>query len=728
MSGGTFGVVLVSAAVVALGLHAGLVSGSDIFVGTSLPVVLGVVTPVWVLLYAAVAAGVRRLETERPAAIVARRLAWAFLLGAGLALLPGLWMTSNELVVQTRYLSTLWLLAAATFALAALLPATAVRTWRRLHLVWPAVTAVVLVAFAESLAERGTPLLARPEHFAYVTMLENAVVLTAIMWLVFAVTNRMALGVTIGGGFYLLLMTASVLKLRVLRSPLHPIDLYYLGDLLRVPAVDRAGTLKVILAGTLGSVFLAVIVGSIRTPVVRREMRVLGAIAAVVVLAVLGLGTRWPATAAALDGLGIATHHWVPADAARQNGLLLDFTVNAADLWIEAPPGYSQPAVTRMAATYGLAQPAAPAAVPSIAHGEPIDLIVYLVEAFLDPADLGVRFTSDPTPTFHALARRHTSGFVVAPVFGHGSANVEFELFTGMTMAFLPPGAVPFNQYIRRDLPSLPRVLHEHGYRTTALQVESLQDYNYVQVYAHLGFDEAVTLADEPGLPRDVAGLRPSDDALVDAIIARSGGDRPSFIFAFPNSTHWPWDYDGYEDSDLQVLEPGMSPAARRELGTYVNSLRTADRAIARLVAHFERVTRPTVIAIMGDHQPALSGDAYPPSRTLDGLDPTTREQLFRVPVVLWTNFPMARTDVLTSDCLLAPRLLDLLRIPPTGFLAVSRALGSRFAVLSPFHVRTADGRSLAFGDLAGEDRQALDDARLLQHDLLFGAQYAFGQ
>src|SRR6185436_5211643 len=252
MSGGTFGVVLASAAVVALGLHAGLVSGSRHFVGTSLPIVLLAVTPVWVALYAAVAAGVRRLETERPAAIVARRLAWAFLLGAGLALLPGLWMTSNELVVQTRYLSTLWLLAAATFALAALLPATAVRTWRRLHLVWPAVTAVVLVAFAESLAERGTTLLVRPEHFAYVTMLENAVVLTAIIWLVFAVTNRMALGVTIGGGFYLLLMTASVLKLRVLRSPLHPIDLYYLGDLLRVPAVDRAGTLKVILAGTLG--------------------------------------------------------------------------------------------------------------------------------------------------------------------------------------------------------------------------------------------------------------------------------------------------------------------------------------------------------------------------------------------------------------------------------------------------------------------------------------------
>ena len=729
MAGGTLVVVLASAAVVALGLHAGLVSGSRHFVGTSFPVVLLVVTPFWTVLYATVVAGIRRLETGRPAAIVARRLAWVFLLGAGLGLLPGFWMASNELVVQTRYLSKLWLLASATFALAALLPATTFRTWRRLHLVWPAVAAVVLVAFAESLAERGTTLLARPEHFAYVTMLENALVLAAIIWLVFAVTNRMAVGVTIGGGFYLLLATASVLKLRILRSPLHPIDLYYLGDLLRVPAVDRAGTMKVILAGGIGSILLALVVGSMRTPVVRRRTRVLGAVAAGLVLAVIGLGTRWPSTAAALDRLGVTTHHWVPADGARQNGLLLDFAVNAADLWIETPAGYSEPAVTRMAATYGLVQPAAATApAPSIARGEPIDLIVYLIEAFMDPGDLGVRFTSDPTPTFHALARRHSSGFVVAPVFGHGSANVEFELFTGMTMAFLPPGAVPFNQYIRRDLPSLPRILGERGYRTTALQVESLQDYNYVQVYGHLGFDEAVTLADEPGLPLDVAGLRPSDDALVDAVIARSHGDRPYFLFAFPNSTHWPWDYDGYEDSDLQVLEPAMSPAARRELGTYVNSLRTADRAIARLVAHFEKVTRPTVIAIMGDHPPALSSDAYPPARTLDGLDPRARERLFRVPIVLWTNFPVPRTDLLTSDCLLAPRFLELLRIAPSGFLAVSRTLGARFAVLSPFHVRTADGRSLDFADLTGEDRRAFDDARLLQHDLLFGAQYAFGQ
>ena len=127
MSRGTFGVVLASAAVIAFGLHTGLVSGSRHFVGTSLPVVLLVVTPVWLLLYATVAAGVRRLETGRPQGIVARRLAWAFLLGTGVALLPGLWMPSNELVVQTRYLSMLWLLAAATFALAALLPATALR-------------------------------------------------------------------------------------------------------------------------------------------------------------------------------------------------------------------------------------------------------------------------------------------------------------------------------------------------------------------------------------------------------------------------------------------------------------------------------------------------------------------------------------------------------------------------------------------------------------------------
>ena len=137
-----------------------------------------------------------------------------------------------------------------------------------------------------------------------------------------------------------------------------------------------------------------------------------------------------------------------------------------------------------------------------------MNLILYVVESFMDPDDLGLHYTSDPIPNIHALRKAQVGGYGIVPELFGGSANTEFEVLTGMTMSFLPVGSLPFRQFIRHPLPSLPRALGDLGFATTAVQADAKYYYNREQAYDLLGFQHVVWLNDVPGRrARGPAGL-----------------------------------------------------------------------------------------------------------------------------------------------------------------------------------------------------------------------------
>ena len=71
-----------------------------------------------------------------------------------------------------------------------------------------------------------------------------------------------------------------------------------------------------------------------------------------------------------------------------------------------------------------------------------------------------------------------------------------------------------------------------------------------------LGFDDVRWVSEAPGIQRDVRNSWPSDTAIVDAILEVSRQAEPFFIFAFPASTHAPYNQGTYRQSGLDVAEP----------------------------------------------------------------------------------------------------------------------------------------------------------------------------
>jgi Sulfatase len=561
--------------------------------------------------------------------------------------------------------------------------------------------------------------------------LANALILFAAHALVLVVTRRLGFALLLVSPLYAVFAMATLAKVRYMHSSVQPLDLLRLRELLPfLRTFFGDGPLVLVAAGLVlwaaGLIAARRLTPSPMSPVRRWSI---GLVSLVMLLA---FPVAYFRASSVPDDVEYSS--FTSADAllsrfrargrefkemARLRGTLLSFIAELPAAFVRVPPGYSADSVASVLSRYCRRG----AGMPPPQGG--VNLIIYMIESFMDPDDLRVRFTSDPIPNIRALSRSHIGGHAVVPEEFGGSANTEFEALTGMATSFLPGGSVAYRQYLSRPIPSLPSTLRGLGYTTSAVQADPKHFYSRERAYRLLGFDRVVWLGDDPDVERDPRGWWPTDRAVVDAVIEASRHHRPFFVFAFPSSTHFPYVLGSYAGSDLDVLEE-PSKAAAAELKEYINTLREADREVGRLIEHFQHRSDSTIIAVLGDHLPPLPEGALQPFfSSLANLQLSEQARMRRrVPLLVWANFQLQREEPELSVNALPSYLLEKMGIPAPGFLAVPDAVRRRAPVLAGY-VRSGDGRVWHRDSLPHEVRRLIDDYRLLQYDLLLGNGYA---
>lgn len=554
----------------------------------------------------------------------------------------------------------------------------------------------------------------------------NVLILFSAYALVFAATRRVATALLSVSPLYIVLGLATLAKIKYMHSAVQPLDLLRLPEFLPLfRSFFGTGAVAAAVIGFgvwMGAVAGAARIGPCWMSAARRYSVGLFSIAALGVFpAAIVLARSFPALSELLYRSGVPTGQ--QREQARRHGFLLSFVAEIPSAFVSRPANYTPATVASTLSEYWNPGVAAPG--PSF-QGR-VNLIIYMVESLMDPNDLGFRYTSDPIPNLRALRGVHAGGHGIVPGRFGGSANTEFETLTGMATAFLPEGSVPYRQYLRRRVPSLPYVLKGLGYRTTAIQADPKYYYDRERVYQLLGFDSVMWLRGAPDVERASRGEWPSDQAVVKAVIRASRVARPFFIFAFPSSTHGPYSSGTYRGSDLDVLGPTEGEAAD-EVKEYINTLRVADDAIQTLIEHFGRRSDSTVIAVLGDHLPPLSATALRPFfSSLSSLSEVEQTRMtHRVPLLVWANFELGREDQELGVNMLPSYLLEKLGIAAPGFLAVTEAARRELPVLESY-VKGVDGEMWDWESVPADKRRLIDDYRLLQYDVLFGEQHSLG-
>ena len=91
--------------------------------------------------------------------------------------------------------------------------------------------------------------------------------------------------------------------------------------------------------------------------------------------------------------------------------------------------------------------------------------------------------------------KEYSSGYLTVPAVGAGTANVEFEVMTGMSVKFFGPGEYPYKEILRTTTcESTPYDLKQLGYSSHAIHNHRGAFYGRNKVFSNMGFDTFTSL------------------------------------------------------------------------------------------------------------------------------------------------------------------------------------------------------------------------------------------
>ena len=398
----------------------------------------------------------------------------------------------------------------------------------------------------------------------------------------------------------------------------------------------------------------------------------------------------------------------------KRDGIALAFLLELQYMEVEKPEGYTADKVEDV-------YEALSGEVIGVETDEKLpNVIVMMNEAFSDPAVLGAFTTNqDYMPYLHSLQEGNDNtitGTMNVSVVGGNTANTEFEFLTGSTMAFLPDGSVPYQQYIDGTTESMASHLGALGYNTVAMHPYNASGWERNEVYPYFGFDVFYSLKNFA----DVKKVRDyvSDDSCVDRIIKEfEKSEDPCFIFNVTMQNHSAYTSE-YANFTPDITVDGADSFA---LNTYLSLLKLSDAALERLITYFSQVEEETILVFFGDHQPADSvvRDIW----ELNGVDPDnlTEEQAclrYQVPFVVWANYDIEeKSDVMTSANFLGAQVFDWCKVPMSGYQEYLLELSKEFSAITGRTTVNKKGNFVNFSDVEDE----LNIYNMLQYYRLVG-------
>ena len=460
----------------------------------------------------------------------------------------------------------------------------------------------------------------------------------------------------------------------------------------------------VILAGILFVALVRKLKPEFKTVWQMRVITVLSAIACVVIVAVNSVDT--------------ITETWEMKGTYR-NGYLLNFALGVRDSFVSEPEGYSLDVINELESQYSSQ---ATSAETSNTNGKKPTIITIMSESYADLSVVG-NFTTNATvtPFFDSLTENTIKGHTLSSVYGAKTPNSEWEYLTGNSMAFLPDGAVVYQQYIDDRPSSLVSTLSNDGYTCVAMHPYYETGWSRNEIYPTMGFDEMhfIDDFDQTNILRDYI----TDQELFDKIIDRyesKSADEDLFIFGVTMQNHGGY-AESYDNFNEEIYKIGYSYTDGNQ---YLSLLHESDKALRNLISYFESVDEPVEIVFFGDHQPGLNSKFIEllNGKGLSGLTEDELENLYTVPFFIWTNYDTTEETVdITSLNFLSTMTLERagLSLPPYNQF-LSDLHEEIPAINSRGYYSKSAGGFVHLNEATGEEAEWINKYQILQYNDMF--------
>lgn len=433
-----------------------------------------------------------------------------------------------------------------------------------------------------------------------------------------------------------------------------------------------------------------------------------------VVSAVLGLTLLLGAGAVLLntdllDRQGFLTYHTTDDHLMYEyNGFLISTFLDIKSSRLLPPDGYSVKEAEYLLAANDM---------QNMSSGEDMPHIILIMnESFSDLRMLGnLQLSEENMPFFYSLTENTIRGTAHSSVIGGGTANTEFEMFTGCSMGFIPRAYYPYMQCLKHPMDSMISDLKEAGYTTWSMHPAPATNWNRDMVYQFLGFDNCLWAKDFKDADTVHSGVsdRETYKKLVELYENRAEGEK-LFLFDLTIQNH-----GGYSDNDsghdIEALNVNS-----QEADTFLSLMKESDEALEELITYFEGNEEKVIICIFGDHQPKFGDEnfyesVYQQTETLTETDKLLNQ--YKTPFLIWANYDIPESQ----DIDISMNYLGLLLLQTAG-VERSAFFDHLERVMEEYPVITANGYLDREGNYHEWIGNEFPEYRIMQYYMIFDA------
>lgn len=612
----------------------------------------------------------------------------------------------------------------------------------------------------------------------------NMIALVLIYLLLVTLVNRFWVGTALFGAFVMVFAVATKIKITMRSEPIIPSDLGFLsggggggaGDVASFVTDDSRPLVNTAIAWLVWFVVICVILQCVdkrrafiycswRHPIAGPKnifgliCRILAPIVSVLLLISYAgvLSNPQAPQRKTLSKIGYSPTLWNVQQDAETNGALTTFLSLTRVKAMEDEPEYSQAAMQQIKNRY--AQAADEINAQRSQNLTDNTVVMILSESFSDPNRVpNVHFGADPMPNIRALGQTTTSGLMLSPGYGGGTANIEFQQMTGLNMAnFSDTLLSPYQQLVatRPKFYSFNQMWNEHcgdEYSTScSIGYHPFKQFFYLRGvnYKKFGFSHLYTLDSDPKIAHGEAYVGPngtktevSDEEayknVVEEIRTNTEQSKPSqYIQLITMQNHAPYpDLYGSENEFHGVNETPDTVPERGIIATYAKNVQRTDEATANFLNELDGIDKPITVVFYGDHLPGIYNTA--------NADKNNALTLHETNYFIWSNRASASHDVklpesdaaYTSSNYFMTQAAEHMNARISPYLALLDELHAEVPAMSRSvnaGVWSAKGEPTLLDDngevidtntLSSKAKQLLADYKMVQYDMSVGKNY----
>ncbi len=513
-------------------------------------------------------------------------------------------------------------------------------------------------------------------------------------------TGRTDIGYGLGTLIFLVFSFANSIVVSFRSAPIVPWDIYSVRTAMSVAGNYKLELNSHMIISLLGFLVVLFLCSKLRKKPFILPVRIIGTVISAVGIF---LYTTAISSAPVINAVGLDTILFTPNVLYRNNGLVTGFLGILKYLVVDKPDHYSEQFIREIMDEVEIKPKAEEKQTEQLPN-----IIVIMNEAFSDLSVYGDLHTNmDYMPFIHSLTENTWKGNCYVSVKGGNTANSEYEFLTGNSMAFVPAGSVPYQQYIKSEIPTLASSLKNKGYYTAAIHPYNASGWNRNTVYPLLGFEEQYFKSSFSS-PDTLRGYITDEEAfqkLIELYEGKTEG-QPCFLFEVTMQNHGGYSKE-YPDLEEEVLITDLpdKTTQNRAVEKYLTLMQKTDTAFMNLVQYFEQQEEKTIILMFGDHQP--SDYITNVMVRLNHKDPQDEETLdlgYVVPYIMWSNYdtgtsPFGNLSLNYMNTL----LMEKAGIPLTGYQSFEKELYQKYPVITANQLRDSRGKLLNY-DLGEEE------------------------